>query len=187
MTIQLAGVGGQGVILAGNILADAAFVSGYDVKKSEVHGLSRRFGSVTCQVRLNTPSPCCGHAAADLLVALEAREGLRQLPFLRATGMALVNRLWIGENTRHSTDDPRVDWIDGSIRVRELGGPPAGLNLYMLGAVAGLLPLCDDAWCEAISCLSKPKALSSNLALFAYARRCPENTTAKSSRMEVST
>lgn len=185
MTILLAGVGGQGVILAGDVLAHAAFNSGLDVKKSEVHGLSRRFGSIACQVRFGTPSPLCGHGAVDLLLALEVREGLRHLPYLHATGAALVNRLWIGSNVESSTAEPRVCWVDGSTRVRALG-QPVGLNFFMLGVLAGLLPLIDEAWRDAIRSQLTPTSVSASLALFAAGQRYSAEAKAAGSNMKVS-
>jgi indolepyruvate ferredoxin oxidoreductase beta subunit len=186
MTILLAGVGGQGVILAGDVLAHAAFNSGLDVKKSEVHGLSRRFGSIACQVRFGTPSPLCGHGAVDLLLALEVREGLRQLPYLRDTGVALINRLWIGSNVeQRSTAEPRVCWVDGSTRARALG-QPAGLNLFMLGVLAGLLPMVDEAWRDAIRSQLPHKSLSASLTLFAAGQRYSAETNAAGSNARVS-
>ena len=185
-TILLAGVGGQGVISAGKVLADAAFNSGLDVKTSEVHGLSRRFGSVACQVRFGGHSPLCGHGAADVLVALEVREGLRQLPYLHATGVGLVNRHWIGEQGEQGANEPRVYWIDGSARARALGRP-ASLNLFMLGVLAGLLPMDDDAWREAIRRLLTPATLSDNLVLFVAGQRCGAETNLNRSQAEIST
>lgn len=186
MTILLAGVGGQGVILAGDILAEAAFISGLDVRKSEVHGLSRRFGSVACQVRFGTPSPLCGHGAADVLLALEVREGLRQLPYLTDTGAALVNRLWIGPKGEQSTAESRVCWVDGSNCVRALG-QPTGVNLFMLGVLAGLLPMIDAAWRDAICGLLPARSLSASLALFAAGQRYGMKTTSvECSHVEVS-
>jgi indolepyruvate ferredoxin oxidoreductase beta subunit len=183
-TILLSGVGGQGVILAGDVLADAAFRSGLDVKKSEVHGLSRRFGSVVCQVRFGTPSPLCGHRGADVLLALEVREGLRQLPYLHGTGAALVNRLRIGPSVEQLTVEPRVSWVDGSARVRALGHP-AGVNLFMLGVLAGWLPMIDEAWRDAIRGLFPPRFVSTNLALFAAGQRYNAETNAALSPVEV--
>src|SRR5689334_23819810 len=93
VTTLIAGVGGQGVVLAGDTLAEAALLAGLNVKKSEIHGLSRRFGSVSCQVRIGRElhSPLRGHGSVDLLLALEGFDGLRHLPFLRDEGSALIN------------------------------------------------------------------------------------------------
>lgn len=185
-TILLAGVGGQGIILAGDILAEAAFISGLDVRKSEVHGLSRRFGSVACQVRFGTPSPLCGHGAVDVLLALEVREGLRQLPYLNDTGVALMNRLWIGPNAEQARTESRVCWVDGSSRVRALG-QPTGVNLFMLGVLAGRLPMIDAAWREAICGRLPSRTLSASLALFAAGQRYGmKKTSVERSHVEVS-
>lgn len=90
LTTLIAGVGGQGVVLAGGVLAQAALLAGYDVRQSEMHGLSQRFGSVSSQIRIGKGlySPHRGHGAVDLLVSLEGYEAFKQLPFLRAEGTA---------------------------------------------------------------------------------------------------
>src|SRR5262245_17055807 len=94
VTTLIAGLGGQGVVLAGDVLAEAALQANLNVKKSEVHGLSRRFGSVSCQVRIGRElhSPLKGHGGVDVLLALEGYEALKHLPFLGPGGVALANR-----------------------------------------------------------------------------------------------
>ncbi len=180
-TILLAGVGGQGVVLAGDALAEAAFLSGLEVKKSEIHGLSRRLGSVACQVRFGGEplSPFRGHGAVDLLIALEIQEGLRNLPYLKPDGTALVNRLWIAPHGSASAvppvdleeqADPRVVWLSGTDEVHQ-AGCPKGLNFFMLGAAAPFLSVRVAAWRMALEKLLPARHLESNRALFALGRR----------------
>ncbi len=78
ISVMFTGVGGQGILLAGDVLAEVAMQADLDVKKSEIRGLSRRFGSVWCQVRLGEEvhSPVRGEGAIDFLVSPE-QEGLR--------------------------------------------------------------------------------------------------------------
>ena len=94
----LAGVGGQGTILASNVLADVALAIGYDVKKSEVHGMAQRGGSVNTHVRWHAEkvySPLVGLGEADYLVAFEGAEALRYANYLKRGGAAVVNEYTI--------------------------------------------------------------------------------------------
>jgi len=93
MNILLAGVGGQGIILASNILSELAMNAGYDVKKSEVHGMSQRGGSVSSHVRFGEKvySPLIEAGTADFILAFEKLEALRQISYLRQGGRVVVN------------------------------------------------------------------------------------------------
>lgn len=186
-TVLFAGVGGQGVILAGDAMAEAAFLAGTDVKKSEIHGLSRRFGSVSCQVRFGHEllSPLRGHGGVDLIVAFEIQEGLRALPYLRPSGGALINRTWIAPHGSASamppddleeTADPRVMWLDGD-EASHKAGNPKGLNFFMAGAASAFLPLPDCAWHQAMKNLLPPKHLKTNESLFEAGRHAAERYT----------
>jgi indolepyruvate ferredoxin oxidoreductase beta subunit len=90
----LAGVGGQGTLLASNVLAEVALATGYDVKKSEVHGMAQRGGSVNTHIRWAAErvySPLIGLAEADILLAFEWAEALRYAGYLKPGGAAIVN------------------------------------------------------------------------------------------------
>jgi thioester reductase-like protein len=168
LTVLVAGVGGQGVLWAGEVLAGAALRSGLAVTMTEVHGLSQRFGSVSCQVLLGGQPRCAlrGLGAVDLVLALEAHEGLRHLPYLAPQGRALVNREFIalngalpqvGErnlfrsgvvperNEFRSPKDPRLVWIDCGQASRDMGCP-GGLNSFMLGVLSPFVPVDEAAW-----------------------------------------
>ena len=92
-SVLLVGVGGQGTILASKILTAGLIAAGYDVKMSEVHGMSQRGGSVSTQVRYGTKvySPIIGRGQADILVAFETMEAIRYLPDLKPGGKVVVN------------------------------------------------------------------------------------------------
>ena len=92
-TVLLAGVGGQGAILTAKVLVAGLMRAGYDVKMSEVHGMSQRGGSVTTQVRFDehVHSPVIGKGAADILVAFEKMEAVRYADFLKPDGIAIIN------------------------------------------------------------------------------------------------
>jgi len=92
-SILVAGVGGQGVLLASNILGDVALAAGLEVKKSEVHGMAKRGGIVSSHVRYGAVvhSPLIGVGEADAVLAFEWAEGLRWLPYLRPEGMLVTD------------------------------------------------------------------------------------------------
>ena len=91
--ILLVGVGGQGTILASRILTAGLIEAGYDVKMSEIHGMSQRGGSVSTQVRFGekVDAPIIGKGQADVIVAFEKMEALRALPYLKKEGKMVVN------------------------------------------------------------------------------------------------
>ena len=91
--VFLAGVGGQGTLLASEVLCDAFLQSGFDVKKSEVHGMAQRGGSVTTHLRFGPKvfSPLIEPGKADLLIAFEKMEALRFAHYLAPGGAAVVN------------------------------------------------------------------------------------------------
>jgi indolepyruvate ferredoxin oxidoreductase beta subunit len=92
-SILICGVGGQGILLASDILADVCLELGYDVKKSEVHGMSQRGGNVVSTVRYGKKvySPIIGENSADIILAFEKLEALRNLPYLKSKGKIIVN------------------------------------------------------------------------------------------------
>ena len=89
----LVGVGGQGAILTAKVLVNGLMKAGYDVKMSEVHGMSQRGGSVSTQVHWGDKvySPVIGEGAADLMVAFEKMEAVRYARFLKPDGIAVIN------------------------------------------------------------------------------------------------
>jgi len=126
--VVVAGLGGQGVIKASDILADAAFRAGLDVKKAEIHGMSQRGGSVTSDVRFGKEvlSPMVPHGEADFLLVIEPREIAVNRPMLRPGGLLIppdavdlarlpnkrsVNVALLGALAAH-LDIPRGLWIE---------------------------------------------------------------------------
>ena len=100
-SVLLAGVGGQGAILAAKVLVDGLTHAGFDVKMSEVHGMSQRGGSVTTQVRYGARvySPFVGLGGADVLVAFEKMEAVRYADYLKQDGIAVINDFEIESST----------------------------------------------------------------------------------------
>ncbi len=93
----LTGVGGQGVLLASDLIAETAMDFGYDVKKTDVHGMAQRGGSVSSHVRIGPKilSPIIPKGETDILMAMEKLEAIRWAPELHSGAMALINNATI--------------------------------------------------------------------------------------------
>jgi len=182
-SVMLAGVGGQGTILAGDVLAKVAAASGLDVKLSEVHGMSQRGGSVDTVVRFGeqVPSPVIDVAGADHLVAFEIIEAARSLPFLRPGGRLLVNTRMIPPLPVLVGAQPAptglVDILDreGAVLVDAEGvacqhASAKSANVVLLGALSVGLPFPEELWRDVIASRVPPKSVEANLAAFAAGR-----------------
>jgi indolepyruvate ferredoxin oxidoreductase beta subunit len=163
----LVGVGGQGTILASDVLAEIGVRLGYDVKKAEVHGMSQRGGSVISHVRWGPQvfSPTVARGEADVLVAFEKLEAARFSDYLRPGGLALVNNQSIlpitvsTGNGSYPADETlratlaaaagRCYWVNG-LEIAEKLGNPKTANVVMLGALSALLGLEAGPWLEVI-------------------------------------
>jgi len=180
-SIVLVGVGGQGILLASEILAQAAMLEGYEVKTNEVHGMAQRGGSVVAQVRygLEVHSPLVARGSAQVLGALEQIEALRFGEFLSPGGLAVVNAQAIvpvsvssgaakypqDVESRLRAAFPRLAYIHAAEEAAALGSLQA-TNIVVLGAVSKGLDLPDKAWQEAISASVKEKFRDLNLRAF---------------------
>lgn len=180
-SILLVGVGGQGTILASKILTQGLIENGYDVKMSEVHGMSQRSGSVSTQVRFGTKvySPIIGEGTADILVSFEEMEAARYAHFLKKDGKAVVNTYRIPSmpiltGTRDYPDD-----IIGMLRQRvstmaldatgiaEKVGNPKSANVVLLGALVKAMGLTYIDWDPIIAKTVKPAFIDVNRKAFA--------------------
>ncbi len=153
--ILVAGVGGQGVMTAAEILAQTALAQGYDVKKTEVAGMAQRGGVVTSHLRFGEKvySPAIPDGEADILVGFEPAEALRWIDQLRSNGVAMINRAQqsppvVSLGLFDYVDDPigkmraiskQLYDFDASAIARELGNNKL-VNTVMLGAIADYLP-----------------------------------------------
>jgi indolepyruvate ferredoxin oxidoreductase beta subunit len=178
-------VGGQGILLAGEILCLTLMDCGFDVKKSEVHGMAQRGGSVTSHVRAagKVFSPLIPRGEADLLLAFEALEALRWIDFLKRDGTLLVNRQEIMPTTvtsgRVSYPDriydrirkkhPRTRIIDGLDLARRTGNVRT-VNSVMVGAASRELNVPEETWKAVISRRLPERFVSVNLKAFELGR-----------------
>jgi indolepyruvate ferredoxin oxidoreductase beta subunit len=156
--ILVCGVGGQGVLTATEILAEAAIALGHDVKKTEVAGMAQRGGVVTSHVRFGRKvlSPAIPPGEADILLSFEAAEGLRWCSHLRKNGVVLVNTMRlippvVSTGLFKYPEDPVAEIRATGLKLHafDAGGIAAALgnvrlvNTVMLGAVSDLLPFPD--------------------------------------------
>lgn len=180
--IIISGVGGQGVILASEILATVAMESGYDVKKSEVHGLSQRGGDVVSHVRFGQKvySPLVEEGTLDILISLEKAESLRYLPYIKkghticivSKLMILPLRVSIGldsypEDVKKILLEytPHVYLIDAVKGAKEAGEPRAA-NVYLLGFASNYLPFEGEVWKRVLKTLIRKEFVEPNLRAF---------------------
>jgi indolepyruvate ferredoxin oxidoreductase beta subunit len=184
---MMAGVGGQGIILASDILAAVAIVAGYDAKKSDVHGMAQRGGSVVSHIRLagQVHSPLIARGCVDYLVAFEKLEAGRWVEYLRPGGIAIVNDQAIPPAAVSSgtqaypsddallsllrSDGRQARLVPGLAIAVELGNPRV-LNLVMLGHLSRLLPFGEEQWKAAITDHVPSRFLDSNRRAFARGR-----------------
>jgi indolepyruvate ferredoxin oxidoreductase beta subunit len=188
----LAGVGGQGTILASNVLAEVALAAGLDVKKSEVHGMAQRGGSVNTHVRWDAErvySPLIGLGEADILLAFEEAEALRYAGYLKPGGAAIVNQHTIKPITVTSggahyptEEELRATYarltgcfhiVPGTAIAQELGNARAA-NVVLLGAVSTFLDVPEGTWLEVIEARVPPKYVDLNRQCFLRGRQVVE-------------
>lgn len=180
-SILLVGVGGQGTILASKILTQGLIENGYDVKMSEVHGMSQRSGSVSTQVRFGTKvySPIIGEGTADILVSFEEMEAAWYAHFLKKDGKAVVNTYRIPSMPILTGTWDYPDDIIGMLRQRvstmaldatgiaEKVGNPKSANVVLLGALVKAMGLTDIDWNPIIDKTVKPAFIDVNRKAFA--------------------
>ena len=183
--ILLVGVGGQGIILASEIMADVFMEAGYDVKKSEVHGMAQRGGSVNTHVRFGPRvfSPLIKEGEADIFIAFEELEALRYLHFLSPAPIILVNEQRLNPASVSLGNEPYPEKINEilsprakvfqRISGRELAlqaGDARAVNIVLLGALQPLLPISETIWTEKIAGRFAPKVRQINLEAFRLGR-----------------
>lgn len=181
INVVIAGVGGQGILLTSDILAQVAFEQGYDVKKSEVHGMAQRGGSVISEVRFGKKvySPLIKKGEADFLLGMEKLEALRFLPYLKPEGILIVNNLEIpplgvtlGKEkypdnifTLLKKRTSRIIKVNGLQIASEVGNLKT-MNVVLLGVLSCFLSFPLSAWKKVIERRVPVKSLDDNLKAF---------------------
>ncbi len=176
--IVIAGVGGQGVLMASKVLAESALKSGMDVKQNEVHGMAQRGGSVISFVRIGdkVSSPVVMPGTADILISFEPLEALRYLHYLKPGGMVVYNRVTINPSTVASglatyptdVEEQITAKCSNSHAIEALSiaheaGNAKAVNMVMVGSVMKSLPL-ESAVIEGVVAeLSQGKGVDVNL------------------------
>lgn len=151
MDIVIAGIGGQGTILASNILSHVLVAKGFDVKKSEVHGMSQRGGSVISHIRYSDKkvySPTVRLKSADLILSFHPNETRRYNHLLKENAKIIQ----LSNDDKNKIPNPK------------------SLNVYGLGKLSKLLDIKEADWIEAIKALVKPKHHEVNLKAFSIGR-----------------
>jgi indolepyruvate ferredoxin oxidoreductase beta subunit len=193
LNFLLAGVGGQGTLLASNVVAQVGVAAGLDVKKAEVHGMAQRGGSVNSHVRWGKKlySPLIGQGEVDYMVVLERLESLRYLGMLRPGGTVLIGEMRIPPLTVSSGDDvyPKEDVIREqvatktdklilvpSLTLAEQAGTARAHNVVVLGALSTLLDARHegapvDVWRQVISRRVPQRYVDVNMAAFEAGRQ----------------
>lgn len=183
--IMIVGVGGQGSLLASKLLGSLFLTQGYDVKVSEVHGMSQRGGSVVTYVRYgdSVASPVIDEGQADSIVSFELLESARWLPYLKMGGQIVTNTQQIDPmpvvtgQAKYPSDlvakmraaGVKVDAMDCVALAREAGSVKA-VNLVLLGRLSHYFDFPEEVWQEAIASCVPQKFLEMNRKAFALGR-----------------
>jgi indolepyruvate ferredoxin oxidoreductase beta subunit len=183
--ILMVGVGGQGVILASEIISEVMMCAGYDVKKSEVHGMAQRGGSVSSHVRFGPRvySPLIKKGDADVLFSFELLESVRYLDYLRSDALLIVNNQKVlPPSVTLGVDSyperlpeimrerfSRVEIVDALAIARQAGNARA-LNVAFLGTLSRHYTVDENLWKEVISSMLPPKLVEVNMKAFYLGR-----------------
>ena len=183
--IMIVGVGGQGSLLASKMLGHLLLNQGYDVKVSEVHGMSQRGGSVVTYVRYGekVASPVIDRGEADYIVSFELLEAARWLPFLKADGQIVTNTQQIDpmpviigaaqypENLveKLQATGAKVDAID-CLTLAEQAGSSKAVNMVLMGRLSHYFDLPEEAWMASLEAIVPKKFIELNKKAFALGK-----------------
>lgn len=178
--IMIVGVGGQGTLLASRILGNTVINEGYDVKLSEVHGMSQRGGSVVTYVKYGEKvySPIIGKGEADIILAFELLEAYRALPYLKKGGKIIVNNQKMNpmpvitgaaeypeDIEKKIAAEANLISVDALSLAKEAGNIKA-VNVVLIGLLAKSSEIAKEAWLETLITTVPPKFLDVNLKAF---------------------
>jgi len=181
LDILMVGVGGQGTVLSSNIVCDVALANGFDVKKSEIHGMAQRGGSVVTHIRVDKEvfSPTIPEKSADIVVSFERMEFLRYAEYYSDTTILIQNTQVIAPP---SVADGSVEYPDAKVddakkhfakvfatdaisKAMDIGNPKVA-GMVILGILAKNVPFKKGAWEQAIRDRVPPKTIDLNLKAF---------------------
>lgn len=180
-SVMIVGVGGQGTLLASRVLGSAMLSQGVDVKVSEVHGMSQRGGSVVTYVRYGDKvySPIIAQGEADVLLAFEALEAARYLPWLKPEGIVVVNTqqmdpmpvvTGVAEYPKDILGKVREQGVKvvalDALGMAEEAGSSKAVNVVLIGAMAKKLDLPKEVWIDTIKETVPSKFIDMNLKAF---------------------
>ena len=183
--IMIVGVGGQGSLLASKMLGHLLLSEGYDVKVSEVHGMSQRGGSVVTYVRYGSKvsSPVIDKGEADYIVSFELLEAARWLPFLKKDGQIVTNIQQIDPMpvitgaavypedlvAKLKNSGAKVDALD-CLKLAEEAGSAKAVNLVLMGRLSHYFDLPEEAWMRSLEANVPAKFLELNKKAFALGK-----------------
>ncbi|MDO8635188.1 MAG: indolepyruvate oxidoreductase subunit beta [Dehalococcoidia bacterium] len=188
INMLITGSGGQGVVLSSDMIGEVALAAGYDVKKTDIHGMAQRGGSVVSHVRIARQvfSPLSKEGEVDMLLGLEKLETARWGYFLKPGGIAIINdyalpplSVTLGLDTYPSDSEitgilkqatDRIYFIEGTKLASELGDVRT-LNILILGCASVFMPIKVSTWKEVISERLPEKIRQINLAAFERGRK----------------
>ena len=183
--IMIVGVGGQGSLLASKLLGNLLMDAGYDVKVSEVHGMSQRGGSVVTYVRYGDHvfSPVIDKGEADYIISFELLEAARWLPYLKPGGKIITNTQQIdpmpvitgaaeypsGLSEKIASSGADIDVFD-ALSLAEEAGSSKAVNIVLMGRLSKYFSLPEEKWVNAIEKSVPPKFHDMNLRAFTLGR-----------------
>jgi len=186
-SILIVGVGGQGTLLASRLLGKVMLSQGYDVKISEVHGMSQRGGSVVTYVRYgeSVSSPIIEKGEADIILSFEQLEAARYLPYLKKGGTIITNTQKMDpmpvitgaaqypENLVEKLRQAGVNVVDfDALSVAESAGSIKAVNVALIGKLAKYYDIPYDVWVNAINETVAPKFAELNQKAFELGYNC---------------
>jgi indolepyruvate ferredoxin oxidoreductase beta subunit len=183
--VLVVGVGGQGAVMATELISEVAMTAGYDVKKSEVHGMAQRGGPIASHARYgkNITSPMIGRGEADYILAFEAVEALRNIEYLKPEGTVIINeqkivppiayflKIEYPDNVKEKLEDGKrkVISLDAYRKATELGSDLL-INTLLLGVLSKRLGLPEKTWREVLVKRFGKKMLDLNVKAFEAGR-----------------
>jgi indolepyruvate ferredoxin oxidoreductase, beta subunit len=182
--ILIVGIGGQGTILASNILGEACLIEGRHVKGAETHGMAQRGGSVESHIRIDGMfGPLIPAGGADLLISFDLLEALRYSHYLKKGGRIVVNRHLVlptsvfTQNLPAPSRDEIIEalkehtlCLPDADKMAEEAGSPLSQNVVMLGAASPSIPLKPESLLDAVKSLVPKKSIDINVKAFELGR-----------------